>query len=69
MVSNFRRQRHNAKRGRGRGRSRSNGQSAASSDDAGSESRDDAAKPKASAVETLSPAQLAEAVEDKAAAS
>ena len=30
---------------------------------------DDAAKPAASAVETLSPAQLAEAVQDKAAAS
>jgi uncharacterized protein (DUF305 family) len=58
-----------AKLARGRGRSRSNGQSAASSDDAGSGARDDAAKPKASAIETLSPAQLAEAVQDKAAAS
>lgn len=48
-----------------RGRGRSNGKSAASPDDAG----DDAAKPTASAVETLSPAQLAEAVQDKAAAS
>ena len=48
-----------------RGRGRSNGKSAASPDDAG----DDAAKPTASAVETLSPAKLAEAVQDKAAAS
>ena len=48
-----------------RGRGRSNGKSAASPDDA----VDDAAKPPASAVETLSPAQLAEAVQDKAAAS
>ena len=52
-----------AKQARGSGRS--NGKSAASSDDAG----DDAAKPTESAVETLSPAQLAEAVQDKAAAS
>lgn len=48
-----------------RGRGRSNGKSAASPDEAG----DDAAKPAASAVETLSPAQLAEATQDKAAAS
>jgi hypothetical protein len=48
-----------------RGRGRSNGKSAASPDEAG----DDAAKPAASAVETLSPAQLAEAIQDKAAAS
>ena len=48
-----------------RGRGRSNGKTAASPDDAG----DDAAKPTASGVETLSPAQLAEAVQDKAAAS
>lgn len=54
-----------AKPARGRGRGRSNGKSAASPDDAG----DDAAKPTASAVETLSPAKLAEAVQDKAAAS
>jgi hypothetical protein len=47
------------------GRGRSNGKSAASTDDVG----DDAAKPTESAVETLSPAQLAEAVQDKAAAS
>ena len=48
-----------------RGRGRSYGKSAASPDEVG----DDAAKPAASAVETLSPAQLAEAVQDKAAAS
>ena len=48
-----------------RGRGRSNGKTAASPDDAG----DDAEKPTASEVETLSPAQLAEAVQDKAAAS
>jgi uncharacterized protein (DUF305 family) len=48
-----------------RGRGRSNGKSAASPDEAG----DNAAKPAASAVETLSPAQLAEATQDKAAAS
>ena len=56
-----------------RGRGRSNGKSAASSDDAGdnagNDAGDDTAKPAASAVETLSPAQLAEAVQDKAAAS
>jgi uncharacterized protein (DUF305 family) len=60
-----------------RGRGRSNGKSAASSDDAGDNANnnegddagDDTAKPAASAVETLSPAQLAEAVQDKAAAS
>ena len=48
-----------------RGRGRSNGKSAASPDEVG----DDAAKSAASAVEPLSPAQLAEAVQDKAAAS
>jgi hypothetical protein len=53
----------------GRGRGRSNGKSAASPDEAGDNVGDDAAKPAASAVETLSPAQLAEAVQDKAAAS
>ena len=58
-----------AKPGRGRGRGRSNGKSAASSDDTGNDAGDDTAKPAASAVETLSPAQLAEAVQDKAAAS
>ena len=58
-----------AKPARGRGRGRSNGKSAASSDDAGNDAGDDTAKPAASAVETLSPAQLAEAVQDKAAAS
>ena len=56
-----------------RGRGRSNGKSAASPDDAGDNAGNDAgedtAKPTASAVETLSPAQLAEAVQDKAAAS
>lgn len=52
-----------------RGRGRSNGKSAASPDEAGDNVGDDAAKPAASAVETLSPAQLAEAVQDKAAAS
>ena len=52
-----------------RGRGRSNGKSAASSDDTGNDAGDDTAKPAASAVETLSPAQLAEAVQDKAAAS
>ena len=52
-----------------RGRGRSNGKSAASPDVAGDNVGDDAAKPAASAVETLSPAQLAEAVQDKAAAS
>ncbi|MDB2528728.1 DUF4167 domain-containing protein [Alphaproteobacteria bacterium] len=58
-----------AKPARGRGRGRSNGNSAASSDDTGNDAGDDTAKPAASAVETLSPAQLAEAVQDKAAAS
>ena len=62
-----------AKPAGGRGRGRSNGKSAASSDDAGdnagNDAGDDTAKPAASAVETLSPAQLAEAVQDKAAAS
>ena len=58
-----------AKPARGRGRGRSNGKSAASSDDTGNDAGDDTAKPAASAVETLSPAQLAEAVKDKAAAS
>ena len=48
-----------AKPARGRGRGRSNGKSAASFDDTGNEAGDDAAKPTASAVETLSPAQLA----------
>lgn len=52
-----------------RGRGRSNGKSAASPDEAGDNVGDDATKPAASAVETLSPAQLAEAVQDKAAAS
>ena len=52
-----------------RGRGRSNGKTAASPDEAGDNVGDDAAKPAASAVETLSPAQLAEAVQDKAAAS
>jgi len=52
-----------------RGLGRSNGKSAASSDDTGNDAGDDTAKPAASAVETLSPAQLAEAVQDKAAAS
>ncbi len=52
-----------------RGRGRSNGKSAASPDEAGDNVGDDAAKPSASAVETLSPVQLAEAVQDKAAAS
>ena len=59
----------NAKPARGRGCGRSNGKSAASSDDTGNDAGDDTAKPAASAVETLSPAQLAEAVQDKAAAS
>lgn len=58
-----------AKPARDRGRGRSNGKSAASSDDTGNDAGDDTAKPAASAVETLSPAQLAEAVQDKAAAS
>ena len=58
-----------AKPARGRGRGRSNGKSAASSDDTGNDAGDDTAKPAASVVETLSPAQLAEAVQDKAAAS
>ena len=58
-----------AKPARGLGRGRSNGKSAASSDDTGNDAGDDTAKPAASAVETLSPAQLAEAVQDKAAAS
>ena len=58
-----------AKPARGRGRGRSNCKSAASSDDTGNDAGDDTAKPAASAVETLSPAQLAEAVQDKAAAS
>jgi uncharacterized protein (DUF305 family) len=58
-----------AKPARGRGSGRSNGKSAASSDDTGNDAGDDTAKPAASAVETLSPAQLAEAVQDKAAAS
>ena len=53
----------------GRGRGRSNGKSAASPDEAGDNVGDDATKPAASAVETLSPAQLAEAIQDKAAAS
>ena len=57
-----------AKPARGRGRGRSNGKSAASSDDTGNDAGDDTAKPAASAVETPSPAQLAEAVQDKAAA-
>ena len=48
-----------------RRRGRSNGETVASPDNAG----DDASKPTASAVETLSPAQLADAVQDKAAAS
>jgi hypothetical protein len=52
-----------------RGGGRSNGKSAASPDEAGDNVGDDAAKPAASAVETLSPAQLAEATQDKAAAS
>ena len=52
-----------------RGPGRPNGKSAASPDEAGDNVGDDAAKPAASAVETLSPAQLAEAVQDKAAAS
>jgi hypothetical protein len=52
-----------------RGRGRSNGKSAASPDQASDNAGDDAAKPSASAVETLSPAQLAEAVQEKAAAS
>ena len=52
-----------------RGRGRSNGKSAASPDEAGDNVGDDAAKSAASAVETLSPAQLAEVVKDKAAAS
>ena len=52
-----------------RGRGRPNGKSAASPDEAGDNVGDDAAKPSASAVETLSPVQLAEAVQDKAAAS
>ena len=51
------------------GRGRSNGKSTASTEEAGDNVGDDAAKPAASAVETLSPAQLAEAVQDKAAAS
>ena len=51
------------------GRGRSNGKSAASPDDAGNDAGDDKAKPAASEVETLSPAQLAEAVQDKVAAS
>ena len=50
-------------------RGRSNGESPASPDNAGNDAGDDTAKPAASAVETLSPAQLAEAVQDKAAAS
>ena len=58
-----------AKPARGRASGRSNGKSAASSDDTGNDAGDDTAKPAASAVETLSPAQLAEAVQDKAAAS
>ena len=58
-----------AKPAPGRGRGRSNGKSAASPDDAGNDADDDKAKPAASAVETLSPAQLAEAVQDKAGAS
>lgn len=52
-----------------RGRGRSNGKSAASPDEVGDNVGDDAAKPAASAAETLSPAQLAEAIQDKAAAS
>ncbi|MDB4852988.1 DUF4167 domain-containing protein [Alphaproteobacteria bacterium] len=58
-----------AKPARGRGRGRSNEKTAASPDNAGDDAGDDAAKPTASAIETLSPAQLAEAVQDKAAAS
>ena len=50
-------------------RGRSNGKSAESSDDLGDNAGDDTAKPAEPAVETLSPAQLAEAVQDKAAAS
>jgi hypothetical protein len=52
-----------------RRRGRSNGKSAESSDNLGDNAGDDTAKPAAPAVETLSPAQLAEAVQDKAAAS
>ena len=52
-----------------RGRGRSIGKSAASPDEAGNIVGDNAAKPAATAVETLSPAQLAGAVQDKAAAS
>jgi hypothetical protein len=52
-----------------RGRGRSNGESPASPDNAGNDAGDDTAKTAASAVETLSPAQLAEAVQDKVAAS
>ena len=52
-----------------RGCGRSNGKSAASPDEVGENVGDDAAKPSGSAVETLSPVQLAEAVQDKAAAS
>jgi hypothetical protein len=52
-----------------RGRGGSNGESPASPDNAGNDAGDDTAKTAASAVETLSPAQLAEAVQDKVAAS
>jgi hypothetical protein len=52
-----------------RGRGRSNGKLAASPDDSGNDAGEDTAKSAASAFETLSPAQLAEAVQDKAAAS
>ncbi len=52
-----------------RGRGRSNGESPASPDNAGNDAGDDTVKTAASAVETLSPAQLAEAVQDKVAAS
>ena len=52
-----------------RGCGRSNGKSAASPDEVGENVGDDAAKPSGSAVETLSPVQLAEVVQDKAAAS
>jgi hypothetical protein len=58
-----------AKPARGRGPGRSNGKSVASPDNAGNDAGEGAAKSAASAVETLSPAQLAEAVQDKAAAS
>ena len=53
----------------GRGRGRSNDKTAANPSNAGNDAGSDAAKPTASEVETLSPAQLAEAAQDKAAAS